>query len=73
VSIRTVKKDDRWVVYWYHPSYDDIVQAQQWLHDQWGNDWGQLSILHLNNDRMRTVTLKFYRLDHANWFSLKWA
>lgn len=73
MSTRIAKLDDRWVVYWYQPPYDNVVQAQQWLYDQWGNEWGQLSILHLNNDRLRIVVLKFYRLDHANWFNLKWA
>ena len=61
------------MVYWYHPPYDQVVEAQSWLYDLWQNHWGQLSILHLNNDRMRVVVLKFYQLDHANWFTLRWS
>lgn len=65
--------DEKWQVIWSQPSISNLSDAQAWLYDLWNNDWGTLQILDLNSDHNRTVILKFYRLDHANWFMLRWS
>ncbi len=64
---------DKWLVTWQCASIMDLSNAQAWLYELWQNDWGTLQINDLNSDHQRTVILKFHRLDHANWFMLKWS
>ena len=65
--------NDKWLVTWKKPSILELSNAQDWLYDIWHNDWGTLSVIDLNSDHLRTVLLKFHRLDHANWFMLRWS
>lgn len=65
--------DDKWQVTWPAPSILELSDAQAWLYELWHNDWGTLQVIDLNSDHNRTVVLKFHRLDHANWFMLRWS
>ena len=65
--------DNKWQVIWLGPSISNLSDAQAWLYNLWDNDWGTLQILDLNSDHNRKVILKFHRLDHANWFMLRWS
>lgn len=65
--------NDKWQVTWYCPSITELGDAQAWLHELWHNDWGTLQINDLNSDYQRSVIFTFHRLDHANWFMLRWS
>jgi hypothetical protein len=65
--------NDKWEVTWLRPSIIQLSNAQEWLYDLWQNDWGTLQIKNLNSDGQRSVLFRFHRLDHANWFMLKWS
>jgi hypothetical protein len=65
--------NEKWLVTWHKPPMDELIQARAWLYELWHNDWGSISILDSHSDHLRKAMLVFHRLDHANWFMLKWS
>lgn len=61
-----IPRRDKWCVYWYPK--DNYMPAVQWLCENFESQWGHSEYIGLGH-----YCFTFHRLDHAEWFALRWS
>ncbi len=63
--------NDKYSVKWY-AHLAKALEAKFWCIDTFGDAWGDAHLGVPNNVGMAFHFFKFHRLNHANWFMLKY-
>ena len=63
--------EDKYQIQWVD-SRSNAYQAAEWCDETFGPEWGQFAWRNISRDGVTTNYFTFYRMDHAQWFMLKW-
>lgn len=63
--------DDRYQVTWVDYR-TRAYEAAEWCDQTFGPEWGIFSWRNITRDGVTTNYFKFHRIDHTEWFMLKW-
>lgn len=63
--------DDKYIVSW-HDHIARALEAKHWCHETFGDAWGDVALGVPNGIGIGKHLFKFHRLNHANWFMLKY-
>ena len=69
--MKIIQANDKYVISW-HAHISRAMEAKYWCYDTFGDAWGEASLGVPNGLGMGLQVFKFHRLNHANWFMLKY-
>jgi hypothetical protein len=69
--MKIVTSSDKIVLYWYTP-ISQMWAAKKWCWETYGSGWGEVHCAEPNRIGDVFAEFSFRRMDHAQWFLIKW-
>jgi len=60
------------IIVYCHTEYNQAISAIEWCWTSFGSGWGEAILSEPNRIGLIDAEFKFRRMEHVQWFLLKW-